>query len=131
MKKALVVGALTCSVVLLTGCYRTGGLVWHAPVKMTSMKNPMEGNAEAWRAGAKLFSQECSPCHGANREGTPQAPSLKQPEVSQAAPGRLFWVLRNGSLPTGMPSFASLPEQQRWQIITFLRQDHTGPIRSQ
>ena len=36
--------------------------------------------------------------------------------------GALFWALRNGSLNKGMPSFAHLPNPQRWQIITFLRQ---------
>jgi len=30
-------------------------------------------------------------------------------------------VLRNGSLRHGMPSFAHLPEQQRWQIVTYLK----------
>jgi hypothetical protein len=42
-----------------------------------------------------------------------------------ASPGTLFWVLRNGSLRRGMPSFAHLPEPARWQIITFL-QDRSG-----
>jgi len=31
------------------------------------------------------------------------------------------WVLKNGSIYQGMPSFAHLPEPQRWEIITFLR----------
>jgi hypothetical protein len=41
--------------------------------------------------------------------------------VRQAKPGTLYWILRNGSLCRGMPSFAHLPEDQRWQIITFLQ----------
>jgi mono/diheme cytochrome c family protein len=41
--------------------------------------------------------------------------------VRQAPPGAIFWVLRNGALWRGMPSFSHLPEQQRWQIVTYLK----------
>jgi hypothetical protein len=33
----------------------------------------------------------------------------------------MFWVLENGSLHHGMPSFAHLPAPERWQIITYLQ----------
>jgi hypothetical protein len=42
--------------------------------------------------------------------------------VYRAAPGALFWVLRNGSLHRGMPSFAHLPDPEKWQIISFVQQ---------
>jgi mono/diheme cytochrome c family protein len=50
-----------------------------------------------------------------------KAPPLNQADVHDASPAALFWVLRNGSLKRGMPSFAHLPEPQRWQIITYLK----------
>jgi mono/diheme cytochrome c family protein len=96
--------------------------VHRAPAKTANTTNPFESNAKARRAGAKLYGRECAECHGSNREGGKKAPSLNQAEVTQASPGALFWVLRNGSLRRGMPSFAHLPESQRWQIITFLRE---------
>jgi mono/diheme cytochrome c family protein len=96
-----------------------GSLVAQAPA--SGATNPFEGNDQARRAGAKLYRRECASCHGVNREGLGHAPSLKSTEVTQASPGALFWVLRNGSLRQGMPSFAHLPEPQRWQIIAFLR----------
>lgn len=96
-------------------------LVEQAPEKYAKKSNPLEGDREAPRAGAKLYARECAACHGANREGQGKAPALSGANVSQAAPGALFWVLRNGSLHRGMPSFAHLPEEQRWQIISFLR----------
>lgn len=95
-------------------------LVQRVPVR-TGAGNPMQGNAAARRAGAKLYARECSACHGKNREGIGKAPALSQSEVQAAEAGVLFWILRNGSLYRGMPSFAHLPEAQRWQIVTFLQ----------
>ncbi len=97
-----------------------GNLVQQAPPRTESVTNPLANEKTAQRAGAKLYVRECAACHGVNREGRGKAPPLNVPEVHQAAPGTLFWILRNGSLHTGMPSFAHLPEPQRWQIITFL-----------
>ncbi len=96
-------------------------LVSNAPAGAAKKRNPLEGDENAKRAGARLYTRECASCHGSGRQGLGNAPPLNQPGVSEAAPGALFWVLRNGSLHRGMPSFAHLPEAQRWQIITFLR----------
>ena len=98
-----------------------GALVQSAPAIAAKLQNPLESDEHAPRAGAKLYARECASCHGVNREGRRNAPSLNRPAVQAAAPGTLFWVLRNGSLHRGMPSFAHLPEAQRWQIITYLR----------
>jgi mono/diheme cytochrome c family protein len=97
-----------------------GTLVQSAPASAATRQNPLEPNERAQRAGAKLYARECRTCHGSNREGLSHAPPLTRPEVREAAPGTLFWVLRNGSIHRGMPSFAHLPEAQRWQIVTYL-----------
>lgn len=99
----------------------SGSLIQRAPAKAAQKQNPFEGGEHAKRAGAKLYSRECASCHGHNREGGRHAPPLKMLEVENAASGTLYWVLRNGSLHRGMPSFAHLPDAQRWQIVTFLK----------
>jgi mono/diheme cytochrome c family protein len=104
-----------------------GSLVQWAAPKAGTLSNPLQGNAEAQRAGAKLYKRECAACHGESREGSAKVPPLAQPDVYQAAPGTLFWILRNGSLHTGMPSFAHLPEAERWQIIAFLTRVTPAP----
>ena len=38
-----------------------------------------------------------------------------------ANPGELEWLLKNGSMKNGMPSWSRLPEQQRWRIVAFLK----------
>jgi mono/diheme cytochrome c family protein len=100
---------------------RLGSLVNQVPAKAAVIENPLQANRQAALAGAKLYGQECAACHGTNREGR-VGPPLRRPEVIQAPAGVLFWILRNGSLHSGMPSFAHLPEPERWQIVTYLQE---------
>ncbi len=91
------------------------------PAAASRRPNPYEGEQRARRAGAKLYQRECAACHGAEAQGTGKAPPLASTGVRQASPGSLFWVLRNGSIYRGMPSFSHLPDEQRWQIVTYLK----------
>ena len=91
-----------------------------APAKAVQVQNPYAGQEDAIKAGAKLFHRDCATCHGRGAEGY-TAPPLNSRIVREAAPGALFWVLRNGSIMHGMPSFSHLPDEQRWQIVTYLK----------
>ena len=91
------------------------------PGKERARQNPFEGDPMAARAGEKLFGQHCAACHGANAEGKGKHPDLHSDAVRNAQPGELQWLLTNGSLRRGMPSWSRLPEQQRWQLITYLK----------
>ena len=95
--------------------------VKQAPADAVTLQNPYDSEDAAIRAGAKLFQRHCASCHGQDAAGQNHAPALASPEVRDAPPGALFWVLRNGSLRRGMPSFSHLPEQRRWQIVTYLK----------
>ena len=69
-----------------------------------------------------FYFRPFEPCRDANGAGgLGKEPPLTRPEVYDAPSGALFWVLRNGSLWRGMPSFTHLPEPQRWQIVAWLR----------
>jgi len=92
-----------------------------APEKAREKKNPFEGDTQALAAGGKLFEQHCAECHGPKAGGTRKGPSLLREEVQKATPGTLFWILTNGVVRRGMPVWSKLPEQQRWQIVTFLQ----------
>jgi mono/diheme cytochrome c family protein len=103
---------------------RHGSLVQQAPPTFAQLRNLYEGDQAAVEAGRKLFHRECAACHGKDARGIGKAPPLVTPDVYRAAPGALFWILRNGSLKRGMPSYAHLPEQQRWQIVSYLKSLH-------
>lgn len=83
--------------------------------------NPYAGQPEALSAGRYLFAENCAHCHGVDAEGRHGRPSLRSERVAHATDGELAWLLRNGSLRKGMPSWITIPEPERWQIITYLR----------
>jgi mono/diheme cytochrome c family protein len=111
----------TVCLMLTVAGVRAGSPIQKAPTAATAKRNPYEGQHNAELAGAKLFARECAACHGTNAQGRDKVPPLRQPEVYRASPGTVFWVLRNGSLWRGMPSFAHLPEPQLWQIVTYVK----------
>jgi len=95
------------------------------PAKDRARPNPYAADPEAPAAGAKVFAEHCAQCHGEDAQGRTQGkhirPSLHADRVKQATPGELFWLLTNGSLKNGMPSWSRLPDAQRWQVIRYLQ----------
>lgn len=83
--------------------------------------NPYSGHADAIAAGARVFADHCAPCHGPDALGNGKRPSLRTEEVQNATDGEIFWILRNGYPRRGMPSWSSLPEQTRWQVIAYVK----------
>jgi len=91
------------------------------PEKARAKPNPLETAPAAPQAGKKLFERHCAECHGSSAEGSRRAPALRDPQIREAAPGELFWILTNGAIGRGMPAWSKLPEPQRWQIISYLQ----------
>jgi mono/diheme cytochrome c family protein len=91
------------------------------PVVAKSWQNPYAGQVAATMAGKKLYQRHCAACHSQEGRRGDKAPGLRSPVVQEAAPGTLFWYLKNGNLRAGMPSWSRLPDQQLWQIVTYLQ----------
>jgi mono/diheme cytochrome c family protein len=89
--------------------------------------NPYAGQADAIAAGSKIFSERCARCHGADAMGHGKRPSLRSQRVQNAKDGEIFWLLRNGNLGKGMPSWSALPEPSRWQVITYVKSLGVAP----
>lgn len=115
---------LSVFVISVFGSAGDGHWLARVPQKDVARENPLAANANSAQVGARLFKQHCAECHAENAEGRNGKPSLHSEHVAAATPGQLFWLLTNGSLKNGMPSWSRLPEQQRWQLVTYLKALH-------
>ncbi len=95
-----------------------------APSWARSLQNPFAGQIEAVAAGRKLYERHCAECHGPDGRGLEHAANLHSTPIQGAPSGVLFWALRNGRIRKGMPSWSQLPDQQIWQIVTYVRTLH-------
>ena len=95
-----------------------------APEKARLRQNPHAGDTNAVLAGAKLYREHCAECHGADGRGSGRAANLRSADVQRATAGELEWLVRNGNLARDMPSWSGLPEQRRWQIVSYLKTLH-------
>ncbi len=92
------------------------------PSKDHARSNPLAGKSSAIAAGALVYHEHCQQCHKANAQGDGhKRPSLHNEDIRAASDGDIEWFLRQGDLGHGMPSWSSLPEAQRWQLIAWLR----------
>ena len=96
----------------------------------TYLRPSVAYHAASIASGAALYRERCAACHGATGAGDgPARLTLPRPPVdlrahhtAQHTAGDLFWWLTNGIPAAGMPGFASqLTEEQRWDVINFLR----------
>jgi glucose/arabinose dehydrogenase len=93
----------------------------HAPDSATKLDNPYRGQPTAVDEGRGLYGAYCAVCHGGSGEGTGNIPALAHGPAQMAADGAVFWFITKGSDDGAMPAWASLPQQQRWQIVTYLK----------
>ena len=121
-RKYFVLFGLSIILSLGTALAATASHFSSIPEREHSRQNPLAGQSQAVAAGGLLYRDHCAQCHQANALGDGRRkPSLRTPSVRAATDGDIEWFLRQGDLRRGMPSWSSLPEAQRWQIIAYLR----------
>jgi mono/diheme cytochrome c family protein len=95
------------------------------PAKDREKSNPFHDQEDAVAAGRLLFADHCASCHGKEAFGNKKHPSLRTERVQQqATEGDLHWLLSNGNMRRGMPSWAKLGDPQVWQIVTYVKTLH-------
>ena len=100
---------------------------------------PISPDLNALAAGAAIYRDNCSVCHGVpNRPETtigagmfPRAPHLfaGRDMITDDPPGETFWKAKNGIRLTGMPGFSSsLTDEQLWQVSVLLASADKLPV---
>lgn len=106
-----------------------------APGDSLSKTNPVPASAGSIQAGKELFLRTAQPvacvmCHGEQGDGKGVMGAALMPPprnftcgamMREIPDGQLFWIIKNGSQGTGMMPFATLPDEQVWQLIHYIR----------
>jgi len=99
-----------------------------APASAKSMKNPLAGQQDAIDSGKVLYQRNCLACHGKALQGTGNVPSLVDGKLKGVTDGEVFWFITKGDKDNGMPSWAFLPEEKRWQVVSYVEAMASGKI---
>ncbi len=97
-----------------------------APASAKAQKNPYAGQPAAVDAGKQIYTRNCLACHGKTLQGTGNVPSLVDGKLKGVTAGELFWFITKGDKDNGMPSWAALPDEQRWQVVSFVEAMASG-----
>ncbi|MGB6812944.1 MAG: PQQ-dependent sugar dehydrogenase [Candidatus Sulfotelmatobacter sp.] len=119
-RHAIVTAAILLPVALLLAA-GVDAKFHNAPASARATKNPYEGQPAAALAGKQVYAHNCLSCHGRTLQGTGNVPSLVDGKLDSVMPGEIFWFITRGDKDNGMPSWASLPARQRWQVVTYVK----------
>jgi len=126
--KYLSLVSLLLFVLLTAALGASGDWLAEVPQRDHVRTSPARDDKDAVAAGQILFEDHCSKCHGKNALGSRSKPSLRTGRIQQVATeGDLHWLLVNGELRRGMPSWSRLPDQQLWQVIAYLKSLGVNP----
>lgn len=112
---------LTVAMVLCSSPQAQSSSFHDAPASAKEMVNPFEDDPQAAVAGKPLYHLRCARCHGEKGEGSGNIPAFAHGKISSVTSGELFWFITKGDVPNGMPAWGTLPKQQKWQIITYVK----------
>ena len=122
MRRTLGIAIFCVVSVVILAAAASADWMTQVPARDRQRVNPYHDQLQAIQAGSLLFEEHCAECHGKDAQGKKKRPSLRTARIlSEATEGEVHWLLVNGNLRRGMPSWSKLPDQQLWQIVTYLK----------
>jgi alcohol dehydrogenase (cytochrome c) len=83
--------------------------------------NPFARDPAAVAAGQKVFNSTCTACHGEGATGG-RGPALNTGRFAHGSGDYdVFQTIRSGVAGSQMPSFARLPADDVWRVVTYLK----------
>lgn len=105
-----------------------------APAEIYHLQSPLADSYDRQRA-RRLYeggtTNDCAICHGKKGDGRgllagqfslPPRNFTCKVDMSRIPDGQLFWIIRNGSEGTAMPSHEKLSDEEIWQLVAYLRE---------
>lgn len=102
------------------------------PALKADLEKKLKATADTRAKGKKAYEANCVSCHGDKGLGDGVAGKVLNPPPRNfskdqfkngMSPINLFDTITNGLEGTSMPGFDSLPEDDRWAIMHYLRED--------
>lgn len=106
-----------------------------APSKYQKKVNPLRNEPRHIKKGKVLAHIKAKPlackhCHGIAGNGNGSMTISMNPKprnftckqtMKDISDGQLFWIIKNGSKGSAMPSYAYLSDKKIWQLIHYIR----------
>lgn len=99
------------------------------------LSNPLKATDEELMAGMKMYTDDCSGCHGGATKSSIWGTTAFYPRVPQfgVEPPRrpdwqIFWIVKNGVRYTGMGAWGNLAtDDEIWRVSLFLSRIESLP----
>lgn len=105
------------------------------PTPMATLGPLFPAQAPSTANGELIFAEKCAPCHGESGLGDGEqgiqlgvtVPAFGLPEIARpASPAQWYTVVTQGNMERFMPPFASLSDQERWDVVAYAMTLHTS-----
>jgi mono/diheme cytochrome c family protein len=105
------------------------------PTPMATLGPLFPTQAPSTENGELIFAEKCAPCHGATGLGDGEqgiqlgvtVPAFGLPEIARpASPAQWYTIVTQGNMERFMPPFASLNDQERWDVVAYAMTLHTS-----
>jgi mono/diheme cytochrome c family protein len=99
------------------------------PEEDANLENPIPADEASLARGEEIYIASCQKCHGEEGHGdgpsglrqNPKPVDFLAEHILELSDGELFYIITNGVEGTGMEAQAFFSEDDRWNIVNYIR----------